>query len=124
MGGAYSVPHTERIEMMTCRLLAASGLLAMALLAPIARADSMDDQFLGMTTAQGIPGTPETLIADAHETCDAYGQGKFGIGISPYQAAMIRLNGDLSSQGLSPAQMSQLMRDAITVYCPEWKTWP
>jgi Protein of unknown function (DUF732) len=60
------------------------------------------------------------LIADGHQTCDANSQGRFGIGISPYQIAMIKLNNDLAAQGFSPHDMSQLMLDAARAYCPEY----
>jgi hypothetical protein len=39
-------------------------------LAPVAHADSADDQFLGMLASQGISGDPSVLIGAAHETCD------------------------------------------------------
>jgi hypothetical protein len=83
-------------------------------------ADSADDHYLSLLSSHGITGPPDQLIADGHQTCDAYSQGGFGIGISPRQVAMIKLNSDLSSQGYNPHDASQLMLDATRAYCPQF----
>jgi hypothetical protein len=57
-----------------------------AVLLPVgaAYADSADDHYLALLSSHGITGHPaDQLIADGHQTCDAYSQGGFGIGISP-----------------------------------------
>ena len=94
-----------------------------AVLLPVgaAYADSTDDHYLALLSSHGVTGQPDQLIADGHQTCDAYSQGRFGIGVSPYQVAMIKLNNDLAAQGFSPHDMSQLMLDATRAYCPEYQ---
>jgi hypothetical protein len=73
-----------------------------------------------MLSSHGITGhPPDQLIADAHETCDTFAQSGFGIGISPRQIALMRLNNDLAGQGFNPHDMRQLMLDAARSYCPE-----
>jgi hypothetical protein len=47
-------------------------------------------------------------------------RGGFGIGISPRQAAMTKLNSDLSAQGYNPHDMQQLMLDATRAYGPQF----
>jgi Protein of unknown function (DUF732) len=86
----------------------------------VAHADSVDDQYLTLLQSHGITGAPDQLIADGHQTCDAYSQGAFGIGISPRTAALLKLQNDLAAQGFSPHDMSQLTLDARRVYCPEY----
>jgi hypothetical protein len=83
-------------------------------------ADGVDDHYLSLLSSHGITGPPDQLIADGHQTCDAYSQGGFGIGISPRTAAMLKLNADLSGQGFNQHDMSQLMLDAIRAYCPQF----
>jgi len=85
-----------------------------------AHADSADDQYLGLLSSHGVKGPADQLIADGHQVCDAYSQGGFGIGISPRQVAMIKLNNDLAGQRFSPHDMSQLMLDATRAYCPHY----
>ena len=86
-----------------------------------ANADSADDNYLALLASHGVAGPPaDQLIADGHQACDALSQGGFGIGISPRMIAMIRLNNDLSAQGFSPHDASQLMLDATRAYCPEY----
>jgi hypothetical protein len=38
---------------------------------------------------------------------------------SPFQVAISNINVKLQSHGLTPDQAVQLMRDAVTVYCPD-----
>ncbi|WP_414687145.1 hypothetical protein [Mycobacterium sp.] len=59
-------------------------------------------------------------MAAGHQTCAVYSQGGFGIGISPRQVAMIKLNSDLSSQGHNPHDTQQLMLDATRAYCAQF----
>ena len=72
-----------------------------------------------MLSSQGIAGAPDALIAAAHETCDARGLPRIGIGITPpYTVATIKIRDELSGQGLSQQQMEQFTHDAFTGYCP------
>jgi hypothetical protein len=95
-------------------------------LAPVAHADSADDQFLGMLASQGIPGDPGVLIGAAHETCDASAakaqMPAFYVGLAPpsYQLMFMHIGAELSGQGLNMGQASTLMGDAIKVYCPQY----
>ncbi|MCV7007431.1 DUF732 domain-containing protein [Mycobacterium gordonae] len=94
--------------------------IAVLLPAATAQADSADDQYLQLLATHGVAGPPDQLIADGHQACDAYGQGGFGIGVSPRQIALINLNNTLQAQGLSPHDMSQLVLDATRAYCPQY----
>jgi hypothetical protein len=97
----------------------AAAIAAILLTMGTSYADSVDDHYLSLLSSHGITGPPDQLIADGHQTCDAIGQVGFGIGISPRQAAMLKLNADLSGQGFNQHDMSQIMLDATRVYCPQ-----
>ena len=86
---------------------------------PVARADDQDDRFLAKLSAHGISGAPDQLIAAGHETCDALDQGRVGVGMSPYTAAMLHVEGQLAGQGVSSSQMSQFVTDSRSIYCPD-----
>ena len=95
--------------------------------AAVAHADTRDDQFLGLLSNDGLNvGPSDQIIALAHQRCDANGlsrQGwynfRFGGQPSPFQVAISNINVKLQSHGLTPDQAVQLMRDAVTVYCPD-----
>jgi hypothetical protein len=101
---------------MTKAIIAA--LFALLASCAVAHADGQDDQFLSLLATHSIQGAPDQLIAAGHETCDAMDQGRFGIGISPYGAAMLKIAAELTGQGLSTPQIAQLTHDANGVYCP------
>jgi hypothetical protein len=86
---------------------------------PLAGADSQDDQFLAKLSGHGISGTPDRLIAVGHESCDAVDRDHFGVRISPYQVAMLRIEIELLRLKLSSPQISPFVRDARSVYCPD-----
>jgi hypothetical protein len=98
----------------------AAVIIAVPLPVGAAYADSADDQYLALLSSHGITGPADQLIADGHQFCDAHSQGRFGISISPFQVAMIKLNNDLAAQGFSPHELSQLMLDATRAYSPEY----
>ena len=93
----------------------------------IAHADTADDQFLGLLSNHGLNvGPPEQMIAVAHKRCDANDLSRADwftmryLGRpSPFVVAVSRINVQLQSQGLTPDQVVQFMRDAVTVYCPD-----
>ena len=99
---------------------------AVLLAAAIAHADSTDDQFLGLLSNDGLNvGPPDQMIALAHKRCDANGlsrQGwfnfRFGGQPSQFNVAISNISIKLQSQGLTPDQAVQFMRDAVAVYCP------
>jgi hypothetical protein len=113
---------TMRKLLIVTRAVAATATATAAILLPtrMSYADSVDDHYLALLSSHGITGPADQLIADGHQTCDAYSQGGFGIGISPRQVAMMKLNSDLSAQGFNPHDMSQLMLDATRAYCPQY----
>lgn len=84
----------------------------------MAHADALDDQYLKLLASHGIEGDPEQLISAGHDSCDALDQGRIGFGMSPYGFAVMKITGQLMAQGLASQQVSQLMHDANTVYCP------
>ena len=93
-------------------------LFALVMSSGVAHADTLDDQYLKLLASHGIEGDPAQLIASGHDSCDALDQGRIGYGVSPYGLAMMKITGQLMSQGLSSQQVSQLTHDANTVYCP------
>jgi Protein of unknown function (DUF732) len=101
---------------------AAAAVLAAA---GIAHADTGDDQFLGLLSNDGLSaGPPEQMIAIAHRRCDANGLSRadwFTLRYlgrpSPFVVAVSKINVNLQSQGLTPDQAVQFMRDAVAVYC-------
>jgi len=109
----------KRIATQTVASIA-TAFAAILLPAGTSHADGVDDHYLALLSSHGVTGPADQLIADGHETCDAYSQGGFGIGISPRQVAMIKLNSDLSAQGFNPHDMQQLMLDATRAYCPQY----
>jgi hypothetical protein len=69
--------------LLRATLIAASVAVIIAVPLPVgaAYADSADDHYLALLSSHGITGHPaDQLIADGHQTCDAYSQGGFGIG--------------------------------------------
>jgi hypothetical protein len=87
-----------------------SALLAAALATTaVAHADSQDDAFLALVSAQGIPGAPEQLIANGRAACDNYGSYSL-------VAQMYRPRRD---RGLSEDQASKVIWDGVKAYCPE-----
>ena len=92
----------------------------------VAHADTPDAQFLGLLSNDGMKiGSPDRLIAIAHERCDDDGLSRdternwiFGAHPSPYAQAMWKINAELQSQGLVAGQVGPFVRDAMKVYCP------
>jgi Protein of unknown function (DUF732) len=114
--------------MVVGRFRAVAVAAAAALLAAgIAHADGTDDQFLGMVSNDGLTaGPPDQMIAIAHERCDANGLSRsgwynfrFGGQPSQFNIAISKISLKLQSQGLTPDQAVQFMRDAVAVYCPD-----
>lgn len=101
-------------------LVKSIALAFVALLLPcaVAHADQLDDQFLALVASHGVQGDPGVLIANAHASCDALDQGRVGLGISPYQMALLKIDFDLKGQGLSDQQVAQVAQDGRQIYCP------
>ena len=98
----------------------AGAIIAVLLPVAAAHADSADDQYLKLLSSHGVTGPADQLIADGHQACDAYGQGGFGIGVSPRQLALINLSNTLQAQGYSQHDASQIVLDATRTYCPQF----
>jgi Protein of unknown function (DUF732) len=100
---------------------------AVLLAAAIGHADTTDDQFLGLVSNDGLTaGPPDQMIAIAHQRCDADGLAhsgwynfRFGGQPSQFNIAISKISLRLQSQGLTPDQAVQFMRDAVAVYCPD-----
>jgi uncharacterized protein DUF732 len=100
---------------------------AVLLAAAVAHADTLDAQFLGLLSNEGLKiGSPDRLIAIAHERCDDDSLSRdtqrnwiFGAHPSPYAQAMWQVSAELQSQGLAAGQVGPFVRDAMTVYCPD-----
>jgi hypothetical protein len=88
-------------------VLAATITMAFAL-APVAAADSQDDQFLASLAAQGITGEPAQLIAEGHTACDHFG--------TPQQTRDAIF---LMGQGLSHHQAGTLISAGLLFFCPD-----
>ena len=104
--------------------VALAGLL---LAAATGHADTTDDQFLGLVSNDGLTaGPPDQMIAIAHQRCNANGLSRagwynfrFGGQPSEFNVAISKISLKLQSQGLTPDQAVQFMRDAVAVYCPD-----
>ena len=100
-------------------LIAAAILAAVAFAAP-AHADTADDQFMAALARDGINVPAAQAIPIAHETCDAQGMSRIGIGIpAPYSLAHMKIGSELNAFGLTHPQMLTFEHDAITAYCPQ-----
>ncbi len=53
--------------------------------------------------------------------CDAVGVNGIGIGMSPRQAAELRMMSQLNSEGIQGAQQDQFVWAAEDAYCPQLK---
>ena len=78
-------------------------------MAPVAVANTQDDQYLASLAAQGITGDPGQLIAAGHTACDHYGTAGV-VGAS---------RGWMGTLGISNGQAASLMMAGIRAYCPE-----
>ena len=85
----------------------AAAILGATMAAPVAHADTLDDRYSSMLSAQGIAVTPELLRA-GHDACAYYG----GV-------AMIGEITNIMGLGLSSAQASSVALAGIRAYCPE-----
>jgi hypothetical protein len=100
---------------------------AVLLAAAIAHADTTDDQFLGLVSNDGLSaGPPDQMIAIAHQRCAAndlshagWYNFRFGGQPSQFNMAISKISLKLQSNGLTPDQAVQFMRDAVAVYCPD-----
>jgi Protein of unknown function (DUF732) len=105
-------------------LIAAAILAAVAFAVP-AHADTADDQFMAALARDGIArdgiNVPAAqAIPIAHETCDAQGMSRIGIGIpAPYSLAHMKIGSELNAFGLTHPQMLTFEHDAIIAYCPQ-----
>lgn len=86
--------------------VAAAAILG-ATTAPSAQADTQDDRYSSMLSAQGITVTPELLRA-GHDACDSYGS-----------AAIIGTVLGLEGQGLSSVQASNVILAGLRTFCPQ-----
>jgi Protein of unknown function (DUF732) len=90
--------------------VAALAALAPFAAAPVARADAVDDAFLGALTAKGIHfGSPEKAIIAGHEVCDELDNGK-----TPAQVA----SSVQANSGLDGYHAGYFVGAAIRAYCP------
>jgi hypothetical protein len=88
-------------------VLAATITTAFAL-APVAAADSQEDQFLAALAAQGVFGDPGLLIAEGREACDHFG--------TPQQTRDAIF---LMGQGFSHHQAGTLISAGLLFFCPD-----
>jgi uncharacterized protein DUF732 len=88
-------------------ILVATAALVIALSTP-ARADTVDEHYLSVLSALGIPGDRDQLIADGHAACDAYG--------TPGVVGEVF---GLVGQGMSNIQASNVILAGVRSYCPE-----
>jgi hypothetical protein len=111
---------------MTVNLLFSAFVAAAALLAGVAHADTLDDQFLGSLSNDRLNiGPPDRLLALAHERCTDEGLSRGdsyailqGGHASPWRVAMSKIGNELEALGFTNQQVRPFMQDAINVYCP------
>jgi hypothetical protein len=89
-------------------LVLAATITAAFALAPVAAADSQDDQFLAALAAQGVFGDPGQLIAEGRDACDHFG--------TPQQTRDAIF---LMGQGLSHHQAGTLISAGLLFFCPD-----
>jgi hypothetical protein len=81
--------------------------------APIARANTADQQYLGALAAMGINGDPAALIAGAHSVCDLIGTMTVSMfGLNPATSQLL-------GAGVPYAQLRQASIAGARVYCPD-----
>lgn len=86
--------------------------------APIASADTPDEQFGAAVTALGIPTTPDTDVpALGHQICDLLTTNLAGA-VNPVPAVRGVVT-TLQSKGLTRAKAGGLLKAAVLSYCPE-----
>jgi hypothetical protein len=103
-----------------------AAVFAMSMTGAVAHADPPDDQFFALLNRDGITaGSPDQLVALAHERCDDDSLPRsgaftfhFGAMPSPFSTAMLQLAAKLEGQGLTGPQVRPFLLDAISVYCP------
>lgn len=89
-----------------------------AVAAPIASADTPDEQFGAAVTALGIPTTPDTDVpALGHQICDLLTTNLAGA-VNPVPAVRGVVT-TLQSKGLTRAKAGGLLKAAVLSYCPE-----
>jgi hypothetical protein len=91
------------------QILCAAAVFAALSLAPLAHADSQDDQFLSAVRALGITAPADQLIAAGHTACD-------GIGNSP---SVLAAEGQLLGAGVPYGQITPVFIAAGRAYCPD-----
>ena len=102
--------------------IVACAAIGLASAAGVARADSPDEQFVALLSADGIDGDHEQLILVGREVCPWQNKKngrRLGVGTNPYHAMGVKITKSLQAQGLSPDQMNHFVRDAVQAYCPE-----
>jgi hypothetical protein len=114
VGGAHGKKPGNILMSLYCLNLLRARYVLGALLAAalattaVAHADSQDDQFVALVSAQGIPGAPEQWIAAGRAACHNYGS---------YTLLAEQYN--LTERGLSQDQAYNVIWDGIKAYCPE-----
>jgi Protein of unknown function (DUF732) len=83
-------------------------ILALPTCAPVAQADTLDDQFMGAVAASGITGDRDMLIGDGHDACSNYGT-----------PGLVGLVFRIMSQGYSNVQASDIVMAGVRAYCPQ-----
>ena len=94
------------------RILCIAVGFAALLLAPLAHADSHDNQFLSAVAALGITAPSDQLIAAAHTVCDVMGGGGGFLGYVPVQNQLLGM-------GVPSGQIQQVYVAAGRAYCPD-----
>ena len=94
------------------RILCIALAFAALLLAPLAHADSHDDQYLSAIAALGITAPPDQLIAAGHSICDAMAGGG-----GPFN--WVNIAHQLEGIGVPSGQVGLVNVAAGRAYCPD-----
>jgi hypothetical protein len=81
-----------------------------------AHASVEDDRYLAIVEELKIPGSPEAAIQVGHEICNAVEAGK----IEPARTVRGVISHLMNQAGINKGQAANLVRGAVSVYCPQY----
>jgi hypothetical protein len=93
-------------------LVALGASLAAIWLAATGRADTIDDDYVAVLTANGIPGTPAQMIGNGHAVCHAFAAG----------TSFLDVVVELSTYGdITMRQAAYETGAAVGAYCSQYR---
>ncbi|MGB0969811.1 MAG: DUF732 domain-containing protein [Mycobacterium sp.] len=86
---------------------------------PVAHATEADDQFLAVVASLDLEfGTLDEAVAAGNNICDIVAEGSANnIDLSKIRVSIVE---SLEGEGLDGPRATQLMRGAVSAYCPQY----